>query len=79
MNEKQNLELAACTYFIDSYNTIHRTSFQLIAHQDKPDCLLQDVVTGEQVGVEVTHLYYDTEEAKMVLGRLPKQSHGSCA
>ena len=76
MLEKQELELAACTYFIHSYNAIHRTNFELIAHQDKPDCLLQDVVTREHVGVEVTHLYYDRNEAKMVLGRLPKQPYG---
>jgi hypothetical protein len=76
MSEKQDLELAACTYFVDSYNAIHRTNLKLVEHIDKPDCVLHDAVTGEQVGVEVTHLYCDAREAKMVLGRLPKQLHG---
>ena len=76
MSEKLNLELAACSYFIDSYNAIHRTKLKLVEHRDKPDFLLCDAVTGEQVGVEVTHLFYDAKEAKMVLGRLSKQLHG---
>lgn len=76
MSEKQDLELAACMYFIDSYNAIHRTNLKLVEHRDKPDCVLRDAVTGEQVGVEVTYLYYDAQEAKMVLGRLSKQLHG---
>ena len=76
MSEKQDLELAACEYFIGSYNAIHHTHLTLGQHRDKPDCVLHDVVTKEQVGVEVTHLYYDAREAKMVLGRLSKQPHG---
>ena len=76
MSEKQDLELAACMYFIDSYHTIHKANLELVQHRDKPDCVLRDAVTGEQVGVEVTHLYYDGKEAKMVLGRLSKELHG---
>lgn len=76
MNENQDLELAACNYFIGAYNAIHHANLEFIEHRDKPDCVLRDAVTGEQVGVEVTHLYYDAKEAKMVLGRLPKQVHG---
>jgi hypothetical protein len=76
MSEKQDLELAACNYFVGSYNAIHRTNLKLVEHRDKPDCVVHDAVTGEHVGIEVTHLYYDAKEAKMVLGRLPKQVHG---
>ena len=76
MSEKQDLELAACTYSIASYNAIHQANLELVQHRDKPDCVLRDAVTGELVGVEVTHLYYDATEAKMVLGRLSKQLHG---
>lgn len=76
MNEKLALELAACTYFIASYNGLHKTKFQIQKHQDRPDFLLKDVDTGEMVGVEVMHLYYDAVEAKMVLGRLSGKLHG---
>lgn len=76
MSEKQDLEIAACEYFIASYNAIHQTNLKLVQHSDRPDCVLHNTVTDEQVGVEVTHLYYDAKEAKMVLGRLSKQSHG---
>lgn len=76
MNEKLALESAACTYFVPSYNSIHKTAFQIHEHQDRPDFLLKDTDTGEKIGVEVMHLYYDAREAKMVLGRLSRQLHG---
>ena len=76
MAEKEELELAACTFFINSYNAIHHTNLEIIQHTDKPDFLLCDANTEEQIGVEVTHLYYDGKEAMMVLGRLSKQPHG---
>lgn len=70
MNEKEALEEAACLYFIDSYNKAHGTHFEIKEHKDKPDFLVEDSSTSETMGVEVTHLYYDSEEAKMLLGRL---------
>lgn len=75
MNEKEALEEAACLYFIDSYNKAHGTHFEIKKHQDKPDFLMRNPDTGEMMGVEVTHLFYDSEEAKMLLGRssLPLQ------
>lgn len=76
MNEKLALESAACTYFVASYNRLHQTTFQIHEHQDRPDFILNDVDTGEKIGVEVMHLYYDSREAKMVLGRLSGQLHG---
>lgn len=76
MNEKEKLEFAACTHFLESYNKIQGSGLQLVVHQDKPDCLAKDHRTGERIGIEVTHLYYDATEARMVLGRLPGVLHG---
>ena len=76
MGEKEDLELAACIYFINRYNQEHNTNLELVKHTDKPDFILSDAVTGERVGVEVTHLYYDENEAKMILGRMTNKTYG---
>jgi len=79
MNEKEKLELAACTCFLDSYNSSHSSAFRLAEHRDKPDCFAEDCNTGEKIGIEITHLYYDSREAKMVFGRLSQTTHGVMA
>lgn len=76
MNEKENLEGAACDCFLDSYNATHACKFYIVRHQDKPDFIVQDFESGESLGIEVTHLYFDGKEAKMVLGRQPHELHG---
>lgn len=76
MDEKQNLEVAACTYFLTSYNALHGSNFQIVEHRDKPDFLVEDGHTGEKLGIEVTHLFYDVKEAQMMLGRRPNELHG---
>lgn len=75
-SEKQLLEYAACQCFLDTYNRLHQTHFELLEHGDKPDFLVRDSQSSEKIGVEVTHLYYDGKEAKMLLGRRPKEPHG---
>jgi hypothetical protein len=77
MNEKENLERAACDYFIRSYNNDHGTRFEIVCHQDRPDFLTRDSNSGETLGIEITHLFYDDKVAKMVLGRLSGQLHGA--
>ncbi len=76
MNEKADLEKAACQYFLDAYNQLHQTTFQVLEHGDKPDFLAQDTGSGEVMGIEVTHLFYDAKEAQMLLGRSPGGAHG---
>ena len=75
MNEKEALEEAACRYFFDAYNNAHGTHFEIKEHRDKPDFLAGDHSTSETMGVEVTHLYYDSEEAKTFLGRSSLPPH----
>lgn len=69
VNEKEALEEAACLYFIDAYNKANGTHFEIKKHQDKPDFLIGDASTGEMMGVEITQLFYDKEEATTLLGR----------
>ena len=76
MDERERLELAACNCFLDSYNTRHQTNFQIVDHRDKPDFLVQNSHTSETLGIEVMHLYHDSKEAQMVLGRRPNELHG---
>lgn len=75
-NEKQLLENAACQCFLETHNRLHQTHFELLEHADKPDFLVRDSQSGEKIGIEVTHLYFDGREAQMLLGRRPNESHG---
>jgi len=76
MDEKQRLERATCEHFLNEYNERHETKFEIVEHRDKPDFLVQDRATGKKLGIEIIHLYYDSKEAKMVLGRQPNELHG---
>jgi len=76
MAEKEDLKLAACTYFIDSYNQSHRRNLKLVEQRDKPEYVLHDDATGAQVGVEVAHLVYDEKDAEIALGPQFNELHG---
>lgn len=72
--EKRDLERAAVKIFIDIYNRNHPTKLRLLYQRDKPDAVLQDS-NRRKLGVEITHLFYDSEEAKMLLGRSKGNPH----
>ncbi|MFE5319008.1 hypothetical protein ACFQ88_09895 [Paenibacillus sp. NPDC056579] len=72
--EKRDLERAAVTILIALYNRNHSTKLRLLYQQDKPDAVLQDS-NHRKLGVEITHLFYDSEEAKMLLGRSRENVH----
>lgn len=76
MNEKVKLERAALNYFLESYNRFKETHLEFKKHSDKPDFIVKDSESNQIVGVEVTHLFYDVDEAKMLLGRSDKDAHG---
>jgi hypothetical protein len=76
MNEKAELERAACEWFLQSYNAQHDTAFAIKEHRDRPDFIATDP-SGQEIGVEATHLHYDFKAAKMVLSRAEReQLHG---
>jgi hypothetical protein len=68
--EKRALERAAVKMMVDIYNRNHDNKLRLLYQQEKPDAVLQDAYR-RKLGMEITHLFYDAEEAKRLLGRSP--------
>jgi hypothetical protein len=66
--EKHALERAALKIFIKLYNRNHSTKLRLLYQRERPDAVMQDSFQ-RFIGAEITHLFYDAEEAKMLLGR----------
>ncbi|NHN28434.1 hypothetical protein [Paenibacillus agricola] len=66
--EKRALERAAVRIMIEIYNRNHDNKLRLLYQQEKPDAVLEDAYR-RKIGMEITHLFYDAEEAKRLLGR----------
>jgi hypothetical protein len=66
--EKHALERAAVKIFIRLYNCNQPVKLRLLYQRERPDAVLQDSL-HRKLGAEITHLFYDAEEAKMLLGR----------
>lgn len=75
MGEKELLEECAVKYFIEHLSRIESTPYRIVTHIDKPDFIVENESTGKLFAVEVAHLYYDAEEAKMIFGRSKKKLH----
>ena len=68
MDEKHWLERSLIDYFIDAMNKMHSANFSVIIHRDRPDFIIEDKIQDKKFGVEITHLFYDKDEAKDLLG-----------
>ncbi|WP_052487315.1 hypothetical protein [Gordoniibacillus kamchatkensis] len=68
IREKKALERAAIRTFLQLYNERFEPKFRLLYQQEKPDAVLENRQRG-QLGLEITHLFYDAHEAKRTLGR----------
>ena len=75
MNEKTKLEKAALDYFVEAYNNRGFTKLKFKKHSDKPDFIVEDSQTNRAIGIEIKHLYYDCDEAKILLDRSDKPIH----
>ncbi|MCH8088966.1 MAG: hypothetical protein IH955_03010 [Chloroflexi bacterium] len=73
--EKEKLEEAAVSYFLEWYAENRARLFKIVNHQDKPDFVVQEYVPSDKVGVEVAHLFQDDAEARMLLGRSQERVH----
>ncbi|KQX51360.1 MULTISPECIES: hypothetical protein [unclassified Paenibacillus] len=74
-SEKCALEDAALGIFMKKFNEMNQNKLHLYVRNLRPDFILKD--TEEKlVGLEIAHLYYDSKEAKMLLGRDNNSSHG---
>jgi len=69
MTEKQWLEKSLMDYFIDSMNKMHGLYYSIVAHKDRPDFIVKEKKQNKKFGVEVTNLYYDSEDAREIFGR----------
>ncbi|MFD0695628.1 hypothetical protein ACFQZT_16125 [Paenibacillus sp. GCM10027628] len=70
--EKKALEQTAIDIFLELYNLNNEQPLRLVRQQEKPDALLEDAQQNG-IGLEVTHLFYDAEEARLMSrSELPK-------
>lgn len=60
---KLQLEREAVRLFVAIYNRSNGNKLRLLYQQDKPDAVLMDS-RGRKLGLEITHLFYDQEEAR---------------
>ncbi|MDR6883740.1 hypothetical protein [Bacillus sp. 3255] len=75
-DEKKALEQAAIDIFLEVYNLNNDVPLRMIRQQEKPDALLEGA-DAQPVGLEVTHLFYDTEEARLMMSRSELTKPGS--
>jgi len=75
VDEKHRLEESCLLQFVHGYNKLMRTHLRYIRHQDRPDFIVEDSESTRFIGIEVKHLFYDSEEAKILLGRSKRNNH----
>ncbi len=68
--KKTLLEEYALKYFIEDYERQTGIKSIIISRQEGPDAV--DEINGDRLGLEITHLYYDKDEARMLFGRSEK-------
>ncbi|TGE34478.1 hypothetical protein [Desulfosporosinus sp. Sb-LF] len=73
--EKRILEKSAIDLFISCFKETYGMGYRLVLQQERPDAIVVDE-SGRRLGIEVTYLFYDVTEAKMLLGRSEQQMHG---
>ena len=76
MDEKERIEREALTYFLRLYNRKKGTKYRVGAKRERPDFTVRDRISGEILGVEISHIFHDKKEAMMLLGRDHSHMHG---
>lgn len=71
--EKKKLEKSALDHFLIKYSR----KLKILKHDDKPDFTLLDLSDNQKIGAEISHLFFDSREAKMLLGRSEQNRHGT--
>ncbi|MCD1262033.1 hypothetical protein B5M42_024950 [Paenibacillus athensensis] len=74
--EKKAMELAAVDIFLELHNLNYKRQMELLHMQERPDAVLRDT-SGGLLGMEVTHLFYDNEEARQLMGNSRQVLPGS--
>lgn len=66
--KKIALEEAAVSIFLNLYNLNRSDHLEILEKRERPDYLLKDI-NHNPLGLEVTHLFYDSDEARTMLNR----------
>jgi len=74
-DEKWLIEESAAQALVEILNIQKGTSYEIILHADRPDIVIENQLDGTRLGVEVTHLFYDSNEARFVFGRSHEHGH----
>lgn len=75
LDEKRLLEEGAALDLVEALNLRYGLGFGISEHNDRPDIVIEDYAKGIRIGVEVTHLFYDSDEARRMLGRSATMEH----
>jgi len=75
LDEKWLIEEGAALALLEILNFQQGASYEIAEHADRPDIVIENRLDGKRLGVEVTHLFYDSDEARFVFGRSHKPSH----
>ena len=75
LDEKWLIEEGAALALVEVLNTQQGTNYEIILHADRPDIVIENQLDSSRLGVEVTHLFYNSDEARFVFGRSHEQGH----
>lgn len=75
LNEKWLIEESAALALVEILNLQQGMKYEIVSHADRPDIVIESQVDGTRLGVEVTHLFYDSDEARFILGRSHEHVH----
>ena len=75
LDEKWLIEESAAQALVEILNLQQGMKYEIVEHTDRPDIVLENLLDGTRLGVEVTHLFYDSDEARFILGRSHEQVH----
>jgi len=75
LDEKWLIEESAAQALVEILSRQQGENYKVFMHSDRPDIVIENQIDGTRLGVEVTHLFYDSEEARYVFGRSREPDH----
>lgn len=76
MDEKERIEREALAFFLRLYNRKRESKFRMTVKRERPDFVIENKLSDEVLGVEISHIFHDKKEAMMLLGRDESRIHG---
>ena len=75
LDEKWLIEESAALALVEILNLQQGMKYVIFEHTDRPDIVIENQLDGTRLGVEITHLFYDSDEARSILGRSHERAH----